>query len=1041
MNLSLGSTILKALRRLSPDDIGKTARLPQPRGSLRALTLAAALCAGASASAQVASHGFEGGTTQGWGPRGPVTLSASTDIARGGAYSLKTTGRTGTWNGPALDLTSILSPNVTYQITGWARLVSGQPQSNLKFTVQQGGSTFTQVNAALPVTDSAWVRLQGEFLFTDPGAGALSLYLESDNATSAYYLDDFTIVALSGFGCPEPLDQTGLFADFEGGGNEGWFGRGSASVANVTVDAYDSGRSLAVTGRTASWNGAAIDALCKIHTGSKYLVSVWVKMLPGQPTSQVRVSLQAGLDGATSFLTVIGNTTVTDGAWVNLVTEYTFANSVDQLQLYVETASGTASFYIDEFVLEHLPPNPIQTDIPSVKDVLADYFPVGAAISPQETVGQHGQLTLKHFSSITATNAMKWDALQPTEGNFNFAPADVLADFARDNGLLMRGHTLQWHTQVPAWLFRTPGGDPLQPGNAAHRDLLLQRLRTHIHAVVARYGDIVSSWDVVNEVIDSNQPGGLRNSQWLQIIGPEFIDYAFIYAAEVAGDAALYINDYGTEAPAKRAALKNVVQGLLDRGVPVDGVGHQFHINIEYPSLQALRDTLQTFADMGLDNQITELDISVYTNSADTAPVPEETLAELGYRYRDVFDVFRDLSDIISSVTFWGLADDTSWLKTFPITRDDKPLLFDEQLQAKWAYWGVVDPSMLPIQPKSLNVARGLARVDGIEEANWEILSAQALESSGDAETWGTFKAMWNFDKLYLLVDVDDALASGDLVEVFVEDAVFQFSGLGAQPASGASAIIVSQGGGYRLEAAIPVGIQLMEGDQVSFDIRVTDSGGRQASWSDTRHSQDEDSEDFGTLQLARSKVTAIATRATPKIDGIEDSHWRRSMTQMTRSFTLGNSGATARFRTLWDNGYLYVWAEVSDPLLSDASANAHEEDSVEIFIDQNNAQTSTYQGDDAQYRINFKNVRSFGGAASAGNITSATRITSSGYIVEAAIRLPEADLSANSFIGFDLQVNNDANGDGTRDSAVSWSDTTGNAYQDPSQFGVLRLR
>jgi len=201
---------------------------------------------------------------------------------------------------------------------------------------------------------------------------------------------------------------------------------------------------------------------------------------------------------------------------------------------------------------------------------------------------------------------------------------------------------------------------------------------------------------VVNEVIDASQPNGLRVTPWLQIIGPEYIDLAFQFAKEVSGTGKLYINDFNTHEPAKLAALRGVVEGLIQRGVPVDGVGHQMHINIEWPALEEIRKSIRTFSAMRLDNQVTELDVSVYTDSTSTAPVSQEQLITQGYRYRDLFALFRKLKHSISSVTVWGLSDDTSWLKTFPITRDDKPLLFDEELQAKYSYWGVVDPSKLP---------------------------------------------------------------------------------------------------------------------------------------------------------------------------------------------------------------------------------------------------------------------------------------------------------------------------------------------------------
>lgn len=1004
-----------------------------------------------SLGAQVVSNNFDDGTTQGWSPRGPVTVTSSTDVSHGGTSSLKTVGRTAGWNGPALDLRTRLAVNATYQVSGWVRLVQGQPASDLKFTLERtptaGSTTYAQVTAPKTTTDSAWVQLTGTITLPAETNSACTLYLESSDVTSAYYLDDFTITAMSAPGCPEPHDQSGLFTDFESGSAQGWSSRGSAVLANVDVAAQSGVRSLSVTGRGASWQGPSINTLCKLHKGSKYHVSVWVKLLPGEVASDFRVSLQAGLAGNTTYNTVIGNTTVTDAAWVNLSTDYTFGLDVDQLSLYIETASGTSSFYVDDFSLVYLPPIPIQTDIPSLKTVLAPYFPIGAALEPENLAGSQADLLLKHFSQFTAGNSMKWDAIEPADGVFNFTRADALANFARAHGLRMRGHTLLWHSQVPAWLFKDADGNAMQAGNPAHRALLLQRLERHIHTVVTRYADIVDSWDVVNEVIDPSGPGGLRNSPWLQIIGPEFIDWAFEYASEVANGAALYINDYSTTDTAKRAALQNVVQGLLNRGVPVDGVGHQMHINVDYPPIGDIRQTLQLFAGMGLMNEITEMDVSVYTNSTDTSPVTPDLLIRQAYRYRDVFNVFRELSPVINSVTLWGLGDDSSWLKTFPITRDDKPLLFDEQLQAKPAYWGVVDPSQLPIVPKALNVTRVTKWVVGQLEPFWTSLAPQPLTAAGVDGSWGQFRAVWKGDRVYVLAEISDKTRThADTVDIYLGSAHYQFRNFGLQRTQGADALALPTGSGYALFASLPAGQNLALGSTLRFDLRATDSAtGKRISWSDTKNNQDASLAGLGTLTMTGEKKVVRTVRGTPVIDGTIDKGWKKADEFTAKNFVLGSSGATARVRTMWDDDHLYILAEVTDPVLSKASPNAWEQDSVEIFVDANNAQTTRYEDDDAQYRINFDNERSFGGAAADGKIVSATKRVAGGYVVEAAIAvsgLPELEkrYRDEAFLGFDLQVNNDAAGDGVRTSVATWNDTTGMDYLDPSQFGALQL-
>ena len=1018
--------------------------------------VAAVLCLVAvPAAAQVVSHNFDDGTVQGWIPRGPVTLSASTDVARSGAFSLKTTGRTDGWHGPSLNVTSLLAAGATYQVTGWVRLVAGQPASNLKFTVQRttgGTDFFAQVSTPVNTTDGDWVQLQGTYSFAEAGS-TLLLYLESDDPTSAYYLDDFTIVQTAAPSCPQPLDQSGFTTDFEDGTNQGWNPRGPAVLANVTDDAQSGARSLRVTGRTSTWNGPTRNVQCKMHNGSRYLVSVWAKLLPGEAATQLRVSLERQDGGATTFHTVIGNTTVSDATWVNLRTEYQFSFNSQALQLYVESASDPdVSFYIDNVELRFMPAKPIQ-DLPPLHEQFTDAFDLGAAIEPFQTTGPHAELALRHFNSITAENSMKVGPLQPTEGSFNFGPADTLANFARTNGLKMRGHTLLWHQQSPAWMFQDFSGQPLQPGNPGHRTLLIQRLETHIQTVVSRYADIVDSWDVVNEVIDASAPGGLRVTPWLQIVGPEYIDMAFEFARAADADAKLYINDFSTTDPAKRAALQNVVQGLLDRGVPVDGVGHQMHINVINPPLSQIRATLELFGAMGLDNQITEMDVSGYTNNTSTAPLSQETLVLQGYRYRDVFRVYRELKDIISSVTMWGLADDTTWLKNFPIARPDKPLFFDEELQAKLAYWGVVDTSMLPVIIKRLNVPGGVVRIDGRSDVGWDVRAPVRLELDG-VPAWASFKALWDANTLYLVVDVmDSSKNAGDAVEVFIDenndkttsygsdDRRYVFQGNG-RPENGSDAVVVPIQGGYRVEAAIPITRTLSEGDLVGFDIRVTDAagGGEQLSWSDTTHEQDADTSRFGVLRLTDAMMVSTAIRGTPVIDAVEEGAWKHANEIATDTFVLGNSGATATVKTLWDERRLYVFARVTDEVLSTASTNPWEEDSVEIFVDQNNAKTVEYEPDDAQYRVNFENTQSFGGSATAGKFETATRVVDGGYIVEAAIALDAIQAQAGMLIGFDFQVNDDGQGNGIRSSVKTWNDTTGNAFQDTSQFGVLKL-
>jgi endo-1,4-beta-xylanase len=675
-------------------------------------------------------HDFEDGTLQGWIPRGAgVILTNTTEAAATGTRSLKTTNRTAGFHGPSLDLLNTLTPGTIYQVTASVRLVAGKPASNLKITVERvpsGGATaFDQVAPNTNVTDAAWVTLTGQYSFTTSNTRLL-LYIESSDPTSEYFVDDFSIRVVPALGCADPPDTSGIHTNFESGTNEGWVPRfGGPTVAVTNADAHTGTFSLLTSNRNGAFNGPAINAAGKLCNGSRYRISFWVKLAPDVTATQtIRLSLERTLNGVTNFNTVISNTAIPINQWVQLRTTYDFVFNYQSLRLYVESNGGTASFYIDDFDVAFVPPPVAERDIPSVYQSLAEHFPIGAAVWQGDLTGEHAFLLTRHFNSLTSENDMKWGALQPTEGNFTFATADAQVNFGKANNMLIRGHTLVWHNQNPTWLFNDLNGQPMTP-TPENRALLLQRLRNHIQTVITHYGDDIYAWDVVNEVIDPAQPDGFRRSQWFNILGTEYIDEAFRVARQVAPNAKLYINDFDTTNPIKRQFLLNLVSDLKDRGIPIDGVGHQMHNNIEFPSAQAIIDTINMFHDLGMDNQITELDVSIYSGSfptaiLDYADIPPDRFVRQGYRYSIFFQAFRQLQGKISSITFWGQADDHTWLTS--AQRVNAPLLFDTSLKKKLAYWGVIDPLQLPGADLATSVSADASQVQAGQDVSYSIV-------------------------------------------------------------------------------------------------------------------------------------------------------------------------------------------------------------------------------------------------------------------------------------------------------------------------------
>lgn len=330
----------------------------------------------------------------------------------------------------------------------------------------------------------------------------------------------------------------------------------------------------------------------------------------------------------------------------------------------------------------------VNESVPRLRDVFADHFLIGAAVNPRTIVSAADLLT-RHFNCITAENEMKFERVHPTEDTYTFEDADRLVRFAREHGMRMRGHTLVWHNQTPDWLFEDRHGRPVDKAT------LFARLKSHIDTVVGRYKHDVFCWDVVNEAVADGGDRPLRDSKWWQIAGEEFIAKAFEFAHEADPDALLFYNDYNESHPVKRERIYHLVKSLKERGVPIHGVGLQAHWHLKSPALDDIRAAIERYASLGLTLHITELDLSVFEwdDRRTDLKAPTAEMMELQeQRYEQIFRLFREYRDVISCVTFWGVADDYTWLDNFPVRgRKNWPFLFDERHQPKPSFWKVVN--------------------------------------------------------------------------------------------------------------------------------------------------------------------------------------------------------------------------------------------------------------------------------------------------------------------------------------------------------------
>ncbi|GAA2219412.1 hypothetical protein GCM10010413_07330 [Promicromonospora sukumoe] len=266
----------------------------------------------------------------------------------------------------------------------------------------------------------------------------------------------------------------------------------------------------------------------------------------------------------------------------------------------------------------------------------------------------------REFNMVTAENEMKLDATEPNQNQFNFTNGDRIVSWARSNGKQVRGHTLAWHSQQPGWMQNMSG--------SALRSAMLN----HVTQVATHYRGQIHSWDVVNEAFADGSSGARRDSN-LQRTGNDWIEAAFRAARAADPNAKLCYNDYNTDdwTHAKTQAVYNLVRDFKSRGVPIDCVGLQSHFNAQSPVPSNYQTTLSSFAALGVDVQITELDI-------------EGSGSAQADNYRRVVQACLAVARC-TGISVWGVRDTDSWRAS------GTPLLFDGNGNKKAAYTSTLD--------------------------------------------------------------------------------------------------------------------------------------------------------------------------------------------------------------------------------------------------------------------------------------------------------------------------------------------------------------
>src|SRR5262245_15329346 len=337
-----------------------------------------------------------------------------------------------------------------------------------------------------------------------------------------------------------------------------------------------------------------------------------------------------------------------------------------------------------------------QAKTPSLKEAYKNAFLIGTALDfrrPDEFNSTELEIIKSQFNVLTPENSMKPGPVHPQEDTWNWAQPDALVKFCGENNMRTMGHTLVWHSQTNPWFFQD-----------ATREVALQRLRNHILTLVGRFKGKIAGWDVVNEAINDGGDNttaateNLRQTQWLKVVGPDYLLQAFRFAREADPDVALHYNDYNIESGPKHQSSLLLLKRLISAGAPITTVGIQGHWSVPRITAQKLEEidqAIENYKALKLKVAITELDLTIAGaeggqlgggargRGAVPPPSPESLQAQAD-AYAKVFAIFLKHRDVIDRVTFWGLNDRRSW------RAGQSPLIFDGDNQAKPALQAIV---------------------------------------------------------------------------------------------------------------------------------------------------------------------------------------------------------------------------------------------------------------------------------------------------------------------------------------------------------------
>ena len=704
-------------------------------------------------------------------------------------------------------------------------------------------------------------------------------------------------------------------------------------------------------------------------------------------------------------------------------------------------------------------------------------------------------LVEKHFNAVTLGNELKPDALfnyqigqsvkyttitfqgkelkvpvvNDKNENLDFSRADAMLDKILErnaansnNKIRVRGHVLVWHSQTPEWFFHE---DYNVAKPYVDKETMNRRLEWFISSVfehyfgqnsgqkesTGKYAGLFYGWDVVNEAVNGNtyrddkvipdesdtSTSDTRhgsNSMWWRVYkSNEFIINAFKYANKYAPkNVELYYNDFGETDNTKCEGIVKLIKDVKSaEGTRLDAFGMQAHYNVDGFSAAQFKSVAKKYAQAAGKVQLTELDFKASSTYDGTAATKESEYTKMAYCHKNLYEAIKALKaegTNVSGLTVWGVIEPNSWLHSQSNVGGGAngsaqcPLLFDGNYKAKPAYWAYVDASKL--QPAIQKVTITEAKDGNIAGETYTI---------DQGEVQAEFIPVWDTDGLTVQVKVKDTTVNdADAVTVYV-DPKNSASDITPDKVTVARTAAAAIAGGYQATVKVPMQ-DLKVAQQISLDV-VVNNDGETGSFNDLTGKQESSSKYYAvaTMKPGIEKIPY----GTISVDADADAAWGNAV-NIPLTINKG-SEASANAKVLWDDDNLYVYATVNDAVLDKTGAQTHEQDSLEVFIDEDNGKTASYGEDDKQYRINYNNEQSFNGKKClAENVKSATKTIDGGYVVESAFKWTDIKPANGTKIGLELQIN-DAKG-GKRIGTLSWYDETGMGWSGSNVYGTVEL-